>query len=161
MLRQCLCIPPRLSVHASTLCIFEFVQELIVIYSGLPAFLTGLLFNKVDVSWAESRWSLNNNQLSWAPLQPYPMGLFQAELWRDQSLLSWIPGLWDCFSLFSLPKRSWTPPSHGRCSQGCLWPSQSQQAPHCWWVWGPAQNLSSLAPLLLWGRGYQWTPGTF
>lgn len=37
----------------------------------------------------------------------------------------------DCKLAFysSLPSESWTPPSHGHCSQGCLWPLHFQP---CW-----------------------------
>lgn len=37
------------------------------------------------------------------------------------SLLSWNSGLWSFFTSWFLLSGPWTPPSHGPCSQDCLW----------------------------------------
>lgn len=38
--------------------------------------------------------------LDFFPLGLWPIGFFKIGLWSSQSLLSWGPGMWSCFSLF-------------------------------------------------------------
>lgn len=100
----------------------------------------------MELSWAWRRWYLNINQLCWAPLpsRTFIMGIFQSDLLRHQSLPSWSPGLWACFSLSSLSPISWTPQSHVHAAKLPLM-FTSPTSVSFWWVWSPTEHFS-LAP---------------
>jgi len=92
MTRQHRCIPPRLPVPGSTLSMLPFhvwgffARSYLFIHAGLLVFLLNFLLIGIDCSWTSRRWSLSINHVfflgSLFPPEPYPMGLFQADLWR-------------------------------------------------------------------------------
>lgn len=68
--------------------------------------------HQVGISWTLSSWSLNTNQLFWAPLLPKSLfhGTFKHFLSRLDPF--WIPGFW-AVSTFPVLSGSWTSPSYG------------------------------------------------
>lgn len=112
--------------------VFEFGQEVLVHPSQPPG-----IFVWHGICWNRTPLSFTGLSL---PPRPYLIWLFWADLWRCQSLFSWSPGLWTCFSFSFLHWESWTPVSSDHHSQVCLWLSHSQQSCHCWCMWGPAEH---------------------
>lgn len=113
--------------------LFEFLHP----HRPPGIFLPDFLFIGLDYYWAWRMWSLIINQLSWAPLPSRALfcrTLLSRFLKKPISLLLYYAYKVEfCFSLSSLPSGSWTPPSHGPCSQGCLWSSHFQEALPWWW----------------------------
>lgn len=106
-------------LYISFLCLNSVRSTLF--YAVLLAFLPDFVFVWIYPSWVWKRWWVWNSFLGpLLPPVPYPMGLFQMDLWRSQSLLSCNPvfGSWFLSSLFF---GYWTLPSLGHCSQGNIW----------------------------------------
>ena len=59
MLRQCLCIPPRLPMFTSTLCMLPLHDSE---WPGDPCSFTQVFLHRMDCSWALWRWSLTIDQ---------------------------------------------------------------------------------------------------
>ena len=145
-----MCTPPKLPVLASILCM---LPSCVRVWPGPPC-------SSAKTSWrfCMTSYLLHGGGDSWIltsllgppfPPGPYPMGLFQADIWSSQSLLSWRSGLWAWFLPFFLPSASWTPPSFCHCSQSHLQLSHPKKSSLFWWVWGPVEPLSWLASVSL------------
>jgi len=93
MLSQCFCNSVRLSILASALSILPFCVCLArspsFIYVGLLAFLPDFIFSGMGCSWAWRRWILISFLGPFFLPGPCPMGLFQVDLWKGQSLRTW------------------------------------------------------------------------
>lgn len=154
-----------LAIFASTLFVFEFGHKLFVQPHRPPGIFClmsySLGWSPFELGGCHSR-ILTSLLGSYFPPGFHDVGLFWTDLQESQILLPWSPGLWACFLPSSLLSVSWTPPPHGHCSQGYLWPSHPQQAPPRWWVWGPVEHLFSLAHMSLGGGIYrEFTSGTW
>lgn len=123
-LRQCLSIPPSLLVPHSTSRVPPFyvcvLSRAPPAFAWFPACGDGpfLSLEKVILEKQPGPGPLFSSGL-------FPMGFFQADAWRRQSVLSWSQWLWSCLLPCSLFSGSWTPPSHRHCNQGCPQPSPS------------------------------------
>lgn len=154
MLRM-LYISPVLLVSASTFCIFPFYSWVLpgapclsrqaCLHFCLTSYLLGWIACELGV---DDFWMSASFLGPLFPLGPFPMGLFQADPWRGQSLF-WTPEVWFYFLLGPFLSAFWTSSSHDHCNRCCLNPSYPQWGfPH-WWTWGPVHLLF---PLLLVSR---------
>lgn len=75
----------------------------VVIHAGLLAFLPG---GSALEFGGGNPWTLTSYLGPVFPAEDHPMGPFQEDLWKAQSLISWSIGLWSCFLPSSLTSRA-------------------------------------------------------
>lgn len=126
MLRQFICSLPGPPVSTSTFSILPFY---VWVLSGVPcsSMQASCQFNLISSKLGQTipelgeanPWKSMSSSLCLFSPGPYLIGVLQGGLWRDQSPLTWNPGLWSYYLPSSLSSVSQTPPTSCCCSQNC------------------------------------------